>query len=97
LEWVGTGAWGVISGVSARNKIGALRLHAAHKKPAAHGCGRVLGVTIKSDKNTMFHWTSQSVLPLVNNLWKTFMGGLVRAAGGIRFVATAPEKKCVNH
>jgi len=29
-------------------------------KPAAQGCGRVLGATIELGKNTTTHWTSQA-------------------------------------
>jgi hypothetical protein len=32
---------------------------ASTQKPAAHFCGRVLGVTIHFEHNTMLHWTSQ--------------------------------------
>jgi hypothetical protein len=39
-----------------------LRESTSTQKPAAHGCGRVLGETIQFDKNTTTHWTSQSRL-----------------------------------
>jgi hypothetical protein len=51
---------------------GRARLPAATQKPAAQGCGRVLGGTIHFDENTTTHWTSQAGFdPVVHRRWIT--------------------------